>query len=895
MVLKTKNTMKLLLLLIVTILSLTACSPTSKLENSSTETPKEQEASDKDIKVTAINTINGDGKSLDESSEISDILYGIFIEDINFAIDGGVYAELIKNRSFEYGPLAANQNKHGWINTNPDVLDFDIIDGTSDNTYLNENNPSYATLTNSSASYEGIANVGYLEGLAVKADETYDFSIYLKSSSNYSDSVKVSLIDKDNKIYAEDFIEGISDQWHKYSLTLTPSATVTNDLYLSVEIVSGSIDLEMVSLMPSETYHDINIRKDIGQYIENLKPRFIRFPGGCVIEGRDEESIYSWKDSIGNGLEFDINGQTTVGDVATRPQGKSIWNGNKNDPYYTTYGIGFYEYFLLCEAVDAIPIPILNAGMTCEVQSPRYIVYPLNSQEFAQYVQDALDLVEFCLGDESTYWGKVRINMGHEDTFDLTYIGIGNEQWQTEYFAHYEAFVEAFEKAAIENPELYGDIELIVANGTMSGSREGWQYLDRNPDDSVTSLVDEHYYESPNWFLTNTTRYDNYDRNTSANVFLGEYAAQSNNLEAALAEAAYMTGLERNSDIVKLACYAPLFGNAKNNQWLPDLMFFSNDSIHGSINYYVQQIFSHNLGSNILPSELEINESQADNGLSGAVGLGSWMTSVAYDNLKITSNDGGEVLYSTDFEKDTVLEDNNWETHQGDWDIKDGKLVQSYTGDPFDANTGEAIYVGDKDWTNYTLTVDGEILKGNEGFLIPVCFKNTSNNVFWNIGGWGNTVSCLQIVSEGSKSGQVSGTVKNLTLNHNQVYELKVVVDDLNIKCYIDDVLYVDYTHEIPSSLYETTSIDDNGDIIIKYVNVSGGEIDIETKITNVDFADYEENALVTLLAGDELSALNSFDTTNNITPETSDLSVSDSFTYTAPKYSVSIIRILAK
>ncbi|NLJ90763.1 MAG: hypothetical protein GX323_07665 [Clostridiales bacterium] len=890
----------LLLLLLPIIFTLTGCNKDDTSLAGPKDTSKEGTTSlaedEDDIQVIrASHTINGDTRYLDESSKISDILYGIFIEDINFAIDGGLYAELIKNRSFEYGPSAANVNRHGWINTNPDVLEFDIVDGSSDETYLNENNPTYARLTNSSSSYEGISNLGYLDGLAVREGEPYNFSIYLKTSSSYKGPVKVSLRSKDGTIYAEGNINNITDSWQKYEILLTPNETVNKDLLLVVEITKGSIDLDMVSLMPAETFHGLNIRKDIGQYIKDLNPSFIRFPGGCVVEGRDLESIYGWKDSIGNGLEFIINDKTSVGDVAARPQGKSIWSGNKTDPYYTTYGIGFYEYFLLCEAVDAIPIPVLNAGMTCPIQSSRYIVYPINSKEFRTYVQDALDLVEFCLGGEDTYWGRVRIAMGHEEVFDLKYIGIGNEQWQPEYFDHYEAFVEAFEEAARERPDLYGHIELIIANGPSSASREGWQYIDRHIDDTMTSLVDEHYYEPPTWFLTNTTRYDAYDRDLSADVFLGEYAAKANNLEAALAEAAFMTGIERNSDIVKLACYAPLFGNGKHNQWLPDLMFFSNDSIYGSINYYVQQMYGNNLGSHILPSNLSIEKIGVSDDLSGYVGLGTWRTSAAFDNISVVSNETGKVLYSSEFENDNLLKDDKWVYHEGDWEVKDGSLIQTYIGEPNDTNTGETVYIGDPNWSNYTLTVDAKILKGDEGFLIPIAVQDTGNNIFWNIGGWNNTVSCLQIVSGASKSDQIAGTVKNLRLKHNQVYQLKVVVDGLNIKCYIDDVLYVDYTRTMPAPLYETTSIDNNGDIIIKYVNVTDKDIDIDIVTDWLDLKMYEDRAIATILSGDNLATLNSFDESTNIKPVEKELDIGDDLSYRAPSYSVSIIRLIAK
>lgn len=549
------------------------------------------------------------------SKEISGTLYGLFLEDINYAVDGGLYAELIKNRSFEYGSAAANEGMHGWTNSNPDYLTFEICDGSEDGTWLNENNTHYAIITNNGLSsvtpFDGIGNAGYLDGLAVKGGEAYSASLYMKSNSGYDGKVRLSLRDSGGTVYAEASIDEITDDWTKYETSLVPTADCSDDLLFFVEISAGSLCLDMVSLMPDNTYEGLPIRKDIGEFMEALNPSFLRFPGGCVIEGRDEESIYSWKDSIGNGLEFTINGSAAMGDVAARPQGKDIWQGTKLDPYYTSYGIGFYEYFELCEALDCLPVPVLNAGMTCQVQSPEYIVYALNSEELAQYIQDALDLAEFCRGDADTYWGSVRIAMGHEEPFPLKYIAIGNEQWQTEYHAHFRKFVAAFEDAAKENPALYGDIELIVANGPASGSREGWNYIEDFPD-SVTALVDEHYYESPDWFMANTDRYDAYDRTTQAKVFLGEYAAQANTLEAALAEAAYMTGLERNGDIVQMACYAPLFGNVKNNQWKPDMMFFSNDSLYGTVNYYVQQMFANNVCTHVLSSRIAEEDSAED-------------------------------------------------------------------------------------------------------------------------------------------------------------------------------------------------------------------------------------------------------------------------------------------
>lgn len=866
--------------------------------------------------LSASYTVHVNASEENDSGRISDTLYGLFLEDINYAVDGGLYAELVKNRSFEYGPAAASGNKHGWLNENEEYVNFEVVDGSELGSCLNEANPHYAVISYNGLSsndlYYGICNVGYLDGLAVTSGESYRVSLYVRSAmqsdleymeadaagmepiASYEGDIRISLRDGNGTVYAQAYIDGISDQWTKQEVILTPSASANQNLRLSVELRIGSICVDMISMMPVDTYQNLPIRKDIGEYLEALHPSFLRFPGGCAIEGKDEESIYRWKDSIGNGMEFTINGEITTGDMAVRPQGRDIWSGTAANPYYTTYGIGFYEYFALCEALDCLPVPVLNAGMTCEIQSPRYIVYPLSSDEFRQYVQDALDLVEFCRGGADTYWGSVRIRMGHEEPFRLKYIAIGNEQWQSEYHAHYRKFVEAFEAAAVENPDLYGDIELIVANGTASGSTEGWFYIEDYPD-SLTTLVDEHYYESPNWFLTNVHRYDSYDRDAQARVFLGEYAAQSNTLYAALAEAAYMTGLERNGDVVEMACYAPLFGNGTSNQWTPDMIFFSNHSLYGTPNYYVQKMFAQNVGTRVLPTELEMSRNAQESGLSGAVGLGSWMTSVSYDNLTVTSNADGSVLYHTDFENDDTLREDGFTDHEGEWSIRDGKLVQKHTGSPFDTNTGDVVYVGDTSWSNYTLTVEAEILGGNEGFLIPVCVKDSGNNIFWNVGGWGNTVSCLQIVTGNSKSGQITGTVRNLVLKRNQVYHLKVVVEGNNIKCYIDDTLYVDYTQQATECIYETASVDENGDIILKFVNITEEEIPIAVVLDGLPIENVSGEALVTVMSGDNLSDTNSFENPEKLYPREYTMEIAAEFTYAAPAYSVSVIRIRAE
>lgn len=540
----------------------------------------------------------------------SPLLFGIFLEDINYAADGGLCAEMIKNGSFEYGSAALKGFMHGW--STGEGVSFTVEDGAADGSSLNSANPHYARILNESAAFSGILGNGYLDGLAVRAGEEYRASVFLRAQDGYEGPVRLALVNTSGKVFAEAEIPSVTSEWMRYSVSLFPDADADRSLRLEVSILPGTVDCDMVSLMPAETYAGLPVRKDLGEMLEALHPSFLRFPGGCAVEGRNPESIYSWKDSIGSGSVLEINGVPVTGDPAVRPRGLNTWSGSGQHPYYTSYTLGFYEYFCLCEALGCAPVPVLNAGMTCPVQSRNYVVYSVYSDEFRAFVQDALDLAEFCLGGPDTRWGAVRTAMGHPDPFPLTYIAVGNEQWQGEYYEHYLAFVEAFDEAAEESPEIYGGIRLIVANGPAASSSEGWDYIDgyAGAEDTRTTLVDEHYYMDPDWFLQNTHRYDSYERGLQATVFLGEFAARSNTLRAALAEAAFMTGLERNSDVVSLACYAPLFGNAVANQWTPDLIFFNRLGSYGTVNYCVQQLFMNHRVATVLPAELNTAEGE---------------------------------------------------------------------------------------------------------------------------------------------------------------------------------------------------------------------------------------------------------------------------------------------
>ena len=427
--------------------------------------------------VSAYDVANSDYQlsidAADEVHEISDLLYGIFFEDINFAADGGLYAEKVVNRSFEYGELADGDQLHGWSAVGR--ADYDVIIDGDD--CLNVNNPNYLVINNTTGEKSGVANKGFLEGMAIEKDVTYDFSIYAKALSDYDGDITVRLV-ANGAVAAEAVISGIGTEWAKYEAALTSDTTATSGVYLQVLIDNGEVALDMVSLMPP-TYKNHGMRIDLAEKLAALEPAFLRFPGGCIIEGYDKETAFSWKDSIAtgpDGLPLEFDGK--YGDIAARPYGINLWTniGITDDPLpcYMSYGLGFYEYFLLAEDIGAIGVPVLNCGLYCQMRGKGPV--DMYTEEFEQYLQDMVDLVEFCRGDETTTWGKVRASLGHPEPFELKYICIGNENEGPVYFERYAAFLERFNEEKEKNPELYEGLELIYSSGADDAT-SGANYL----------------------------------------------------------------------------------------------------------------------------------------------------------------------------------------------------------------------------------------------------------------------------------------------------------------------------------------------------------------------------------------------------------------------------------
>ena len=530
-------------------------------------------------------------------AEIQPTMYGIFIEDINFAADGGLYAELVKNRSFEFP-----DHLQGWKAAGR----FELMD---DGPF--DRNPHYLRLVwpGHPHKHTALENDGFF-GIGVKAGADYRFSVWARVPDGRPGSLEVQLMDRssmaEDQAFASARITVDSPEWKKYELVL--HSDVTNPKAALRIFLSGreTVDVEHVSLFPVDTWkgRENGLRKDLAQALYDLHPGLFRFPGGCIVEGTDLQTRYRWKDS--------------VGPVENRPLNENRWQYTFTHrffpDYYQSYGLGFYEYFLLSEDIGAEPLPVLSCGLACQYQNDDESAHqPVG--ELSDYIDDALDLIEFANGDVSTEWGALRAAMGHPEPFGLKFIAIGNEQWGETYVEHLEPFVKAIREA-------YPEIRIVGSSGPNSEG-EQFDYLWPEMARLGADLVDEHFYRPEKWFLAQGARYDNYDRK-GPKVFAGEYACHGagkkwNHFEAALLEAAFMTGLERNADIVHMATYAPLFAHVEGWQWRPDLIWFDNLRSMRSCSYYVQQLYTTYKGTNVL--ELKAEDGRNVTGADGQNGL----------------------------------------------------------------------------------------------------------------------------------------------------------------------------------------------------------------------------------------------------------------------------------
>jgi alpha-L-arabinofuranosidase len=781
---------------------------------------------------------------------ISDTMYGVFFEDINRAADGGLYAELVQNRSFEYDPAdnASYTPLTGWApkSGNPQVVD--------DAGRLNERNRRYLSLPLPG----GVINAGYNSGINLEKGKRYDFSVWARTDQATT-PVTVTLTDPaGTRLAAPQRFSVRGANWTRYTGTFTAQTASITGRLLVEGAGAGTLALDMVSLFPRDTYKNRRngMRRDLAEKIAALHPEFVRFPGGCLVntnshygyEAPDWERrrSYQWKD--------------TVGPVEQRATNANFWGYNQS------YGIGYYEYFQFAEDIGAMALPVVPALVTGCGQNQ----VTNDPALLARHIQDTLDLIEFANGPADSTWGRKRAEMGHPAPFGLTHLAVGNEENLPDaFFSQFTQF-----RAAIE--ARYPDITVVSNSGpddTGATFNRLWQ-LNR---ESGVEMVDEHYYNSPTWFLQNNERYDSYDRN-GPKVFLGEYASQDNRFFNALSEAAYMTGLERNADVVRLASYAPLLSNEDYVQWRPDMIWFNNRASWGSASYEVQRLFMNNVGNEVVPSTATGTPSPEDQPISGAVGLSTWGTAASYDDVRVTSADGTP-LFSDDFSG----ADENWTNiaGRGTWAVTDGAYVQS---DAAAENT--MVMAGDPAWQNYDLNVKATKLSGREGFLVGFGVKDSGNYYWWNLGGWNNTQSAVEKAVGGGKSTLVSDAT---TIQTGRQYDVRVQVRGRTVTLFLDGQKWGEFTdsQKIEPFRQVVTRDKRTGELIVKVVNA---QADAASTTIEVSGANVERSARVTTLQGDPDDVNTQY--ASPIAPRESRVDVAGSFSYTFQPYSVTFIRI---
>lgn len=752
---------------------------------------------------------------------ISPKLWGIFFEDINLSADGGVYPELVRNRSFEDADKPAD-----WKITGAEAT----IDSSRPLNPFNRN-----SLRLKADGKFTLANEGYW-GMNIVSGDSYTLKLAARDDK-YGGKLTAKIIGANGAVLASGEISDFGGNWKYHTLDLVATGS---DPKAKLEISGdgkGVLFLDMVSLMPVKTWKHTGLRPDLAEPMAALKPAFLRFPGGCWVEGDNLSRMYNWKKTIGN--------------VDARTPLWNIWG------YYATHGLGYHEYLQLAEDLGAEPLFCINIGMSHKENVPLDLM--------GQWVQDALDAIEYANGPTNTLWGGLRAKNGHPEPFNLKYLEIGNENGGPAYNERWPLFVDAIKAK-------YPTIQLI-ANHWLGGY----------PKQPTPEIVDEHYYDTPEWFMRHAGKYDGYDRN-GPKIFVGEYAVTRNtglgNLRGAIGEAAFMTGMERNSDVVVMGAYAPLFCNANHKRWPVNLINFDSSRWFGIPSYYVQKLFAENRGDVYLPTTVESAEVEVG-AQGGMIGVGTWNTAAEFKDIKVTAPDG-QVLLTSDFSKDTK----GWKLlgSGAEWKVKDGALQQTAEKEFIRALAGK------REWKDYTLTLKARKISGDEGFLVLFRVAGNEDRSWWNIGGWGNTADAIED----------GGTLdsKPSQIETGRWYDLKLTVADKNVKCWIDGKLIRDLTYTADGkvkSIYATAATDaQNGDYIVKVVNASPGPLATEIKLTGA--GNLTGKGMATVLTSESATDENTLAEPTKVSPKSEPVEFNGStLTRTFPGNSFTVLRLKTK
>lgn len=756
---------------------------------------------------------------------VSPTLWGVFFEDINLSADGGLYAELVRNRNFEDSGKPEHWSAVGGAAAQ---VRFDVDTAKP----VSPKNPRSLKVIAAPAAgaRAGVANAGF-HGMGIKQGESYKLSLFARGGDGFGGPLTVSLESADNAAYAAAELPALTGDWKNYTLTLKASASDSKARLVISTAKPGTFWLDMVSLFPEKTWKDHGLRPDLAEMLVGLKPAFVRFPGGCWVEGDTMKESYRWKQ--------------TIGDPSERRTQHNIW------AYEATHGIGYHEYLQLCEDLGAAPLFCINVGMSHRENVPM--------DKMGEYVQDALDAIEYANGAADSAWGKERAKAGHPAPFNLQYLEIGNENGGPAYHERYALFVKAI---MAKYPKMH-----LIAN-EWNGS----------PKDSPVEILDEHYYSTPDFFIKEAGKYDSYKRD-GARIFVGEYAVTQSaglgNLRGAIGEAAFMTGMERNSDVVVMAAYAPLFCNANHKRWPINLINYDSTRNFGLPGYYVQQLFAENRGDVVLP--VAVSEPAAiESARGGGVGVGTWLTQAEFKDMKVTRD--GKTVFAADLTKGT----DGWRLFDGDWKVQDGALRQN------SLNANIRALVGDKTWTDYTYTLKARKISGQEGFIIPFLITVDDSKCWWNIGGWGNTRSAIEMDG-------VTAKEQDCRIETGRWYDIRIEVSGSGFKCFLDDKLIHEAKHTGVKSLHASATRDAaRGEVILKVVNASADAQPAEIKLNGI--AQATSPAQVMVLTSEHATDENTLDNPKKVVPVAQTIPLTGTtLGHSFPGNSLTVIRVQVK
>lgn len=806
----------------------------------------------------------------EKGAEVAPSMYGIFFEEINHAGDGGLYAELVKNRSFEELEMPegyyaegdvlhpkevcnhlTGKVSHGsfrWTTEPVPGWTLQAKDASAAGMKLTKENPKFSSAPNNlkvtikdASTPVRLINEGYWGMNLVKGD-SYRLRTILRPSADYKGKITALLLSDKDEVLASAPVEVTgSNVWSDIHQMLSPSATAAKGKLALEFDGTGTVSLDYVSLFPEKTFRDRpnGLRTDVAEMLQGLHPAFVRWPGGCVVEGISLANRFEWK--------------KTLGDPAARSGEYSTWG------YRCSYGFGYHEMLQFCEDINADAMFVCNVGLGCQYRmgdaSPE--------DKIAYYLDDCMDAIEYAIGDVTTEWGAKRAEQGHPDAFPLKYVEIGNENWGDEYDKRFDIFYKAIKA---KYPEL-----ILISNHGLGGTGK----IEK------TDMIDPHWYVNPEFFFQNTTIFDNHPRG-KYDAYVGEYACNANvgggNMRAALSEAAFISGMERNGDLVKMASYAPLLENRNDRSWAVNLIWLDTDQVLGRSSYYVQQMAAENRPTYNVKSNITMSTPRSLEYSAGNLGFGSWNTQVEFKDVKVTGEDGTAAN----------LDLNNATDQKGTWTLKDGVLSQTSSETP-------SRYIVDGFSSNhFTLECKVRKVGGDEGFFLYFGLSQGAKQGYvYNVAGWNNQTTAVESVSDGRTGGVVSERVSQ-SLENDRWYDVKLVVAPQKSELYMDGKLIVSYAPETTPLQFFSSGYDEaTGELIVKVVNAEAVAYPLSVKLDGVNQVE-KTGKVISLSAASDMDE-NSFEEPKKIYPQESEFKgFGKSFSYTFPPFSYTILRVKA-